>query len=135
LAALNIQRGRDHGLWSYNKMRQLVQMPLKNTFEEISSDPLIVAGLKRAYASVDDIDLYVGGLAEDHKNGAMVGELFSAIIRNQFTRLRDGDRFWYEKDLPAPWLAWVKSQKLADIIVRNTEIKKEEIGNDVFQSP
>lgn len=49
--------------------------------------------LKELYSSVDDIDLFVGGLLES--NGAM-GPVFKEIIREQFIRIRDGDRFWFE---------------------------------------
>ncbi len=51
-----------------------------------------------AYGEVEKIDLWSGGLAEDHAPGAMVGETLQAIISDQFRRLRDGDRFWFEND-------------------------------------
>jgi peroxidase len=72
------------------------------------------------------VDLWVGGLAEDHMPGAMVGPTFSIILRDQFERLRDGDRFWYESYLPADLLQTVRGQTLARIIRRNTTI-----GNDL----
>jgi len=40
------------------------------------------------------IDIWTGGLLETTRFGP--GELFRAIILDQFTRIRDGDRFWYE---------------------------------------
>ena len=43
-----------------------------------------------------DMDAFVGGLAEDHVEGGSVGELFAHIISDQFFRLRNGDRHWYE---------------------------------------
>jgi dual oxidase len=42
----------------------------------------------------NNIDIWVGGMLESGKHGP--GELFSKIILDQFLRLRDGDRFWYE---------------------------------------
>ena len=45
----------------------------------------------------DDIDLWVGGLLETTTDGP--GPLFRAIIVDQFRRIRDGDRFWYENRL------------------------------------
>lgn len=56
--------------------------------------PEIVEKLKEAYKNdVNNIDLYVGGMLESQDGP---GELFSAIIIDQFTRLRDADRFWFE---------------------------------------
>jgi dual oxidase len=41
----------------------------------------------------DNVDVWVGGILETDKGP---GELFTAIIKDQFTRIRDGDRFWYK---------------------------------------
>jgi hypothetical protein len=48
--------------------------------------------LSSAYSSVNDIDGWLGGLAEDHLPGASVGPLFKNILVEQFTRLRDGEQ-------------------------------------------
>lgn len=66
--------------------------------EEINPDlfekhPDIARKLQEAYGSVDNIDLYIGGMLES-KDGP--GELFISIMLEQFTRLRDADRFWFE---------------------------------------
>ena len=50
------------------------------------------AFLRSVYSSVEDIDLFVGGLAEIPKHEAVVGPTFSCIIGIQFTLLMDGDR-------------------------------------------
>ena len=39
------------------------------------------------------LELLPGGLLESHGDP---GPLFSAIVLNQFVRLRDGDRYWFE---------------------------------------
>ena len=52
--------------------------------------------LELLYKDINNIDLWVGGLAEDHMFNSELGETFHAIIVEQFTRIRDGDRFWYE---------------------------------------
>lgn len=133
LAALNTQRGRDHGLPSYNQLRSDLRLPRVTSFDEVSSDPAVVARLAAVYASVDDIDPWVGGLAEDHLRGAMVGPTFFTVLRDQFERLRDGDRFWHESYLPADLLRLVRGQTLAQIIRRNSSIRAE-IQDDVFVS-
>jgi hypothetical protein len=90
--------------------------------------------LASVYASVDDIDLWVGGLTEDHVPGAMVGETILTIVADQFVRLRDGDWYWYERHLPELLVRMVEAQKLSDIIRRNTDIGWE-IQDDVFMVP
>ena len=42
------------------------------------------------------VDLWAGGLAEDHSPGAVIGPTFGRIIADQFTALRDGDRYYFE---------------------------------------
>ena len=131
LPALNIQRGRDHGLPSYNDVRRELGLRPVRSFREISHNPEIRERLQNAYDSVDDIDLWVGGLSEDPYRGGQLGELFNKIIVDQFVALRDGDRFWYERVFSGPELAALKRTKLADIIKRNTEIG-DELQNNVF---
>lgn len=139
LPALNIQRGRDHGLASYNDVREALGLPRKENFSDISSDPELVAALEAVYSDVDEIDLWVGMLAEDNLENASIGELNEAILEDQFERLRDGDRFWYENDTHfAEWELgddglvsdWLGVLQLSDIIKANTGI--ENISDNVF---
>lgn len=124
LAALNIQRGRDHGLPSYNEYRSALVGKAADSFSDITSDPLVQAQLEAAYGTVDKVDLWVGGLAEDHADGAIVGPVFHAIITDQFTRIRDGDSFWYENErFTDAELAVIKSTSLADVIERTTGVE------------
>ena len=46
------------------------------------------------YNSIDDVDLWAGGMMETTTQGP--GETFKAIISDQFRRIRNGDRFWFE---------------------------------------
>ena len=135
LAALNIQRGRDHGLPDYNVIRGAYGLPPARTFADVSSDPDVQDRLSEAYGEVQYLDLWTGGLAEDHVSGAMVGETFHTIMVEQFRRLRDGDRYWFENDpyfLANPsLLAEVSATTLADVIRRNTSID-DEISSNVF---
>ena len=134
LAALNIQRGRDHGVGDYNTVRRAYGLDPVETIADISSDPRLRRALRRAY-DIHNLDLWVAALAEDHVPGAMVGETLQTIIADQFRRIRDGDRFWFENDpyfLANPdLLNEVRNTTLADIIRRNTPIG-DEIQENVF---
>lgn len=46
---------------------------------------------------MDEIDLYIGGISEKPMKDALVGPTFVCIIGDQFSRLRRGDRFFYEE--------------------------------------
>ncbi len=125
LASLNIQRGRDYGLATYNGTRQAYGLPRARSFRDGNPDPFIQANLQEAYSSVNGIDLWVGGLAEPHAPGALVGPTYKAILTDQFRRLRDGDRFWYEAYLPQSLQRLVEAQTLAQVSYyrRGTPIK------------
>ena len=75
------------------------------------------------YTSVNDIDLWVGGLSEKPVPGGMVGETFATILKDQFERVRDGDRYWYQnRDLDSMQLMMIENTSLSDIIMRNTDM-------------
>ncbi len=120
LPSLNIQRGRDHGLPDYNQVRIDLGLAPVTSFADISSDPAVQAALASVYQNVDQIDLWVGGLAEDHLPGSSVGELWNTILVDQFERLRDGDRFWYQNIFTGQLLDEIESTTLADVIERNS---------------
>jgi Animal haem peroxidase. len=46
--------------------------------------------------SVDDVDMYTGGLSEKPLEGGMLGPTMTCLIANQFVRMKSGDRYWYE---------------------------------------
>lgn len=130
LASLNIQRGRDHGLADYNDVRVSLGLDAVTEFSQITSDVQLQQKLEDVYGTVDSIDLWVGGLAEDHVVGASMGATFQAIITDQFTRLRDGDRFWYQSIFEGEQLQQIESTTLADVIERNTTV--EGLQDNVF---
>jgi hypothetical protein len=131
LASLNIQRGRDHGLPTYNEYRAFFGKEPAADFSDITSDSLLQAKLEAVYGSVDKVDLWVGGIAEDHVDDAIVGPTFQAILVEQFTRLRDGDQFWYENDrFTEAELEMIRSTSLSDILERATGVNN--LQDDLF---
>ena len=128
LAAVNIQRGRDVGLPSYNDARRGLGLAPATSFlttdsqQGITSNPEIAGRLASAYNSVEDVDFWIGGISEDAVNGGLVGELFSVVLTEQFKNLRSGDRYFYLNDsselaILAPDLA---NTTLSGIIQQNT---------------
>lgn len=130
LVSLNIQRGRDHGLADYNSVRVDLGLDPVVDFGDITSDVALQQKLETVYGDVHNVDLWVAGLAEDHVEGGSLGETFASIIANQFTRLRDADRFWYEAILEGDELAEVQAATLSDVIARNTSLNQ--LSADVF---
>jgi peroxidase len=74
LPALNIQRGRDHGLPGYNLYREKCCLNRAYKFEEFKNIPSnVVEKWKTLYASPDDVDLFVGLFSERPMSNALVG--------------------------------------------------------------
>jgi peroxidase len=131
LPSLNLQRGRDHGLPGYALARRSLGLQPVYSFSDIPTNPESRALLAAAYDNVDQIDLWVGGLAENPVNGGHLGALFFDILKRQFEALRDGDRYWYEWNLPVADVMEIDETTLADVIRRNTTISAE-ISDDAF---
>ena len=61
LVALNIQRGRDHGLPGYTAYREELGRGKPKSFDELDQiDSNLIDKLKNLYRDVDDIDLFAG---------------------------------------------------------------------------
>uniref|UniRef100_A0A7M5UE79 Uncharacterized protein n=1 Tax=Clytia hemisphaerica TaxID=252671 RepID=A0A7M5UE79_9CNID len=97
LTALNIQRGRDHGLPTYGKWRQFCKLPAISSFRELEYHmPARVAKkFSILFNSPADIDLFAAGISENHVPGFQTGPTFKCLFWHQFSRLRDGDRYYY----------------------------------------
>uniref|UniRef100_A0A8C3RPS0 NAD(P)H oxidase (H2O2-forming) n=1 Tax=Chelydra serpentina TaxID=8475 RepID=A0A8C3RPS0_CHESE len=90
-----IQRGRDLGLSTYTKAQELFDlMPATNWSFFAHVDEEVLQNVAALYNNdISKLELLPGGMLESNGDP---GDLFSAIILDQFTRLRDGDRFWFE---------------------------------------
>ena len=125
LAAINIMRGRERGLPDFNRIRADIELDPVEDFTEVCSDGETASLLKDMYGTVDQIDPWVGMLAEDHMPQALCGETIMEIMKRQFSVLRDGDRFFYLNDagLTDDEKTEITRTKFSDIIRRNTDIK------------
>ena len=94
LVALNLQRGRDHGLQGYNAFRELCGFGRAQGFGDlVDFIPVkIVERLKLIYEDVDDVDLFIGGISEQAALGSLLGPTFQCLVGDQFKRLQHGDR-------------------------------------------
>ena len=144
IAAIDIQRGRDHGVADLNTVREALGLEAYESFAEISDDPAVVAALESAYAGdLSCLDLWPGLLAETPLVGGSLGETMTAIIAEQFGRTRDGDRFFYLNDADfAPGsplakagfdAAYFANLGLGDLIALNTDIDSPlGLGGNIF---
>ncbi len=98
LASLNIQRGRDHGLPPYRKWQRFCNelFPGKNSSFRYPSTEYTMKEIYGDYGFSEGMDLWVGGLAETKLPSAQIGPTFACIIGLTFSKVRDGDRFWYK---------------------------------------
>lgn len=124
LASININRGRERGLPGFNTVRTDFGLPAYANFLELNSDTLVANAMEQLYGDINDIDPWVGMLAEEHMTDALFGETIMKIMEFQFSALRDGDRFYFENDngLSADEILEIKNTTLHDIIMRNTNI-------------
>jgi len=123
LTALNIQRGRDHGLPGYNEYRRFCGLPVATTWARLRN--ILVAGaaskFEQVYKHPDDIDVFAGGISEKHIGNSIVGPTFNCILKQQFQKLRDGDRFYYENPgvFTVSQLNALKKTKMSSVLCEN----------------
>jgi len=188
LGALDIERGRDHGMPSYNQMRVAFGLPAVTSFTQITgeateafpTDPELTRGneindpdsldfvrltnnagqvlpadspditigtrrttvaarLKAIYGNVNNIDAFVGLVAEKHASGSELGPLQRAVWAKQFAALRDGDRFFFGNDTTLTFIRNTFNidyrQRLSTILKNNTDVAAGEFAPNVFITP
>lgn len=139
LAALNIQRGRDHGIASYHNIRLAYGLPGIGSFVDVSRNDATVSALRSGYGSGNsrDIDAWTGGVSEIHLRGTSLGEIFTEVFVDQFTRLRDGDRFYFENTeiYSLTFINQIFESSFADVIRRNTGLNRNDVNDYAFFRP
>ena len=131
LYALNIQRGRDHGIQDYNTIRGLLGYGKIGNFLQLGNDINSSQQLSSVYSSPNHLDLFVGIVCESGQSNAVLGKVGATIVADQFKKVRDGDRFWYERLLPKKVIKNIKNITLGDIIRWNTNVR--DLQKDVFK--
>ena len=128
LGVFNMLRNYDHGVPTLNEVREAFGLTKFTSFSDLTSDMTLQAQFASVYDNIDEVELWVGGLAEDKYFGSQLGETFHTIVLDQFMRFRDGDRFFFEErfDDHPELLAMIKNTSFSEILVRTT-------GVDYFQ--
>uniref|UniRef100_A0A8D0CUP0 Eosinophil peroxidase n=1 Tax=Sander lucioperca TaxID=283035 RepID=A0A8D0CUP0_SANLU len=127
LASLNMQRSRDHGLPGYNKWRGfcgLSQPQNQSELANVLNNTNLAKKLMDLYGTPDNIDVWLGGVAEPFVPGGRVGPLLACLISTQFQRVRQGDRLWWENEgvFTEAQRRSLRETSLARIICDNTGI-------------
>ena len=136
LAALNVQRGREHGLPSYVAMREAMGLTVPSEFSEITGNAELATKLENLYGTPGAIDLWIGALAEDHAGNSGLGLVNSVVIAEEFRRIANGDAFFYrwDDDLNADDMEMLEASTLSKVITRNTALDSLQ-ENVFFLSP
>ena len=72
---------------------------------------------------VTHVDAWLGGLAEQHVLGGLLGETFNAVFLDQVERLMDGDRYYYLYRLVDQQFGeGIINEQFKDIVERNTGV-------------
>ena len=84
---------------------------------------------------VDDIDLWIGGLAEKTLPfGGFLGSTFNFVFENQLENLQNGDRLYYLARLAGlNFLNELENNSFAKLIMANTDTTH--LPGDVFSTP
>ncbi|XP_061284876.1 dual oxidase 1 isoform X2 [Bos javanicus] len=132
-------RGRDLGLPSYTKARATLGLPPVTRWQDINpalsrSDGTVLEATAALYnQDLSRLELLPGGLLESHGDP---GPLFSTIILDQFVRLRDGDRYWFENSKNGLFsereIAEIRNTSLRDVLVAVTKVDSGALQPSVF---
>lgn len=118
-----------------------VELDILRPTSEIA-DRLDFLNAEGAYADkggLDDVDLWVGGLAEKKMPfGGMLGSTFAFIFEMQMENLQHADRFYYLSRVQGlNLLTELENNSLAKIAMRNTDLSETgfALPGDIFSNP
>ncbi|XP_069621906.1 dual oxidase 1 isoform X1 [Ranitomeya imitator] len=135
----SIQRGRDFGLCCYNRAREYFGLEPITSWQNINPklyqiNKQLFDDLAMLYGNdTSKLELLPGSLLECYGDP---GELITAITMNQFQRLRDGDRFWFENKrnglFTTDEIEKIKNTSFHDVILAVTSAEFGDIQQNVF---
>ena len=96
LAAINIQRAREHGIPPYRRWQRYCENIYSVSTSFMSSVNDTIRAVYGEHGYTNGIDLWVGGLSEEKLPGTIFGPTFACIVGRTYSDLRDGDRFYWE---------------------------------------
>ncbi|XP_054420993.1 dual oxidase 2 [Pteronotus mesoamericanus] len=134
--ASSIQRGRDMGLPSYSQALLVLGLNTPNNWSYLNPnlDPQVLEATAALYnQDLSLLELLPGGLLESHGDP---GPLFRTIVLDQFVRLRDSDRYWFENTRNGLFseaeIAEIRNTTLRDVLVAVTGVDPSALQSNVF---
>ncbi|XP_072868231.1 dual oxidase 2 isoform X1 [Chlorocebus sabaeus] len=134
--ASSIQRGRDMGLPSYSQALLAFGLDIPRNWSDLNPnvDPQVLKATAALYnQDLSQLELLPGGLLESHGDP---GPLFSAIVLDQFVRLRDGDRYWFENTRNGLFskkeIEEIRNTTLRDVLVAVINVDPSALQPNVF---
>ncbi|XP_068119933.1 peroxidasin homolog isoform X2 [Hyperolius riggenbachi] len=137
LAAINIQRGRDHGIPPYNDYRVVCNLTSAQDFEDLKNEIKnqdVREKLRSLYGTPKNVDLFPALIVEDLVPGSRLGPTLMCLLVTQFKRLRNGDRFWYTSPgtFSSAQLTEIRQSSLARVLCDNGD-NIQHVQEDVFR--
>ncbi|CAB3250755.1 unnamed protein product [Arctia plantaginis] len=138
--AVDVQRGRDHGLPGYIQYRALCGLPVATSFQHLIDiiPQETVDKLSQLYEQPGDVDLVIGLMAEKPVPGSLLGPTATCLIKEQLWRTKNGDRYFYTHMDEAGrftkrQLAELKRASLARLLCDNVGFSS--VQRDIFLPP
>jgi len=102
-----IMQGRKAGVCTLNEFRKYFNVKPYNNFKEFNNDPQIETAMKKLYDNIDDVELYVGLIAEKNKKiGIGFGYSCARGILTDAINATRNDRFLSEEVTPFNITEW-----------------------------
>jgi hypothetical protein len=160
LAAMNLARGRNHELPSYQKMYEAVKKEPFSNINQLTDSFYVKQRLIHVYGKheyydqgyrdyhvnhhyqqedgrcdyFEPIDLWIAAISEKKLPGALMGEIGARAIMEQFDNMRNCDPYFYLWDpVVEHYLDEIHNTRLSKIIIRNTKIPNSVVKPNAFK--